>query len=292
MTGRIVLFALSAAVLLAGGCEKKKSNVTREDPFVAMGDGLVWATCNVGAANPWDCGDYFAWGEAVPYYAPGHSSDNPCNDWERYVPIWADDDGTIVSRTGYNYSSYRWMERNAGSPNKITKYTVDDSNSSGRWYGIMDGQTDFGFIGDNRDGVEHKDFASYDYEDDPARQSLGAPWRTPTVEEWAALLNEDNFSWTWNDNYKGSGIAGMVVISKVEGYVGNHIFLPAAGYRDEKGLIDYGTVGDYWTASLDKTVYANYVSLYMGANFGKVEISKYGVRCLGHSIRPVREESN
>ena len=283
---------MAAAALLATGCEKGNNSVPQEDAFVAMGDGLVWATCNVGAAHPWEFGDYFAWGEAVPYYAAGHAYDNPCNDWERYVPIWANDDGTTVLRTGYNYASYRWMEKNAGSANKITKYTVEDANTGGRWYGMMEGQTDFGFIGDNRDGVEHKDFASYDYEDDPARQSLGASWRTPTVDEWETLLNEDMFEWKWEGNYKGRGVAGMVVTSKVEGYEGNNIFLPAAGYRDEKGLIDYGTIGDYWTASLNKTIYANYVSLYMGANFGQVEISKFGSRSLGHSIRPVREELN
>ena len=32
-------------------------------PYVNMGDGLLWATCNVGADNPWDTGGYFAWGE-------------------------------------------------------------------------------------------------------------------------------------------------------------------------------------------------------------------------------------
>lgn len=33
--------------------------------FVDLGlpSGTLWATCNVGAKNPWDYGDYFAWGE-------------------------------------------------------------------------------------------------------------------------------------------------------------------------------------------------------------------------------------
>jgi uncharacterized protein (TIGR02145 family) len=26
----------------------------------------LWATCNVGANNPWEAGDYFAWGETKP----------------------------------------------------------------------------------------------------------------------------------------------------------------------------------------------------------------------------------
>ena len=35
--------------------------------YVDLGlpSGTLWATCNVGAANPWDYGDYFAWGETT-----------------------------------------------------------------------------------------------------------------------------------------------------------------------------------------------------------------------------------
>ena len=32
--------------------------------YVEMGDGLKWATCNVGASSPEGFGDYFAWGMA------------------------------------------------------------------------------------------------------------------------------------------------------------------------------------------------------------------------------------
>ena len=36
--------------------------------FVDLGlpSGTLWATTNVGADNPWDYGDYFAWGETKP----------------------------------------------------------------------------------------------------------------------------------------------------------------------------------------------------------------------------------
>lgn len=38
------------------------------DGYVDLGlpSGTLWATCNVGAENPWDYGDYFAWGEVTP----------------------------------------------------------------------------------------------------------------------------------------------------------------------------------------------------------------------------------
>jgi hypothetical protein len=33
--------------------------------YVDLGlpSGTLWATCNIGAENPWQPGDYFAWGE-------------------------------------------------------------------------------------------------------------------------------------------------------------------------------------------------------------------------------------
>ncbi len=52
--------------------EAKKNSTTQPisgtasgHPYVDLGlpSGTLWATCNVGADNPWDYGDYFAWGE-------------------------------------------------------------------------------------------------------------------------------------------------------------------------------------------------------------------------------------
>ena len=42
--------------------------VTPDDESVDLGlpSGTLWATHNVGATNPEDCGDSFAWGETVP----------------------------------------------------------------------------------------------------------------------------------------------------------------------------------------------------------------------------------
>ena len=46
--------------------------------YVDLGlpSGLLWATCNVGAENPEDYGDYFAWGETTP---------KESYTWENYI---------------------------------------------------------------------------------------------------------------------------------------------------------------------------------------------------------------
>jgi hypothetical protein len=44
-------------------------NVSSSHEYVDLGlpSGTLWATCNVGAENPEDYGDYFAWGETTGY---------------------------------------------------------------------------------------------------------------------------------------------------------------------------------------------------------------------------------
>ena len=67
----------NAAITLASGqTANLPVSVSTEPPrgYMDMGTvningvnkNLKWATCNVGAAYPWDYGDYFAWGETAP----------------------------------------------------------------------------------------------------------------------------------------------------------------------------------------------------------------------------------
>lgn len=85
--------------------------------YVDLGlpSGLKWATCNIGATVPEECGDFFAWGEPEPYY----SSKDPLT-WKN------------GKEEGYWWTSYIWCN---GSYNTQTKYC---SNSS---YGTVDDKT-------------------------------------------------------------------------------------------------------------------------------------------------------
>ena len=245
----------AGTVLPDGEAELQKTHES-----VDMGNGLKWATCNIGAENPEDYGDYFDWGATVPYYQAGHSQDNPCADW-------------IDGKDGYNWANYSFMEAGQSSWKRITKYTFADNQKDGTWW--YDGDT---FKGDNGDGVEHKDFASYDYADDAARQNWGGNWRTPTDAEWTWLCDENNCDWLWTTQ---NGVNGMLVTSKING---NKIFLPAAGYRGNAYLYDAGSYGYYWSSSLYESLSdsARNVGFYSGGVFS------YGDgRCYGQSVRPV-----
>ena len=87
--------------------------------YVDLGlpSGLKWATCNVGATKPEEYGDYFAWGDTVPYY----SSQDPLTWREK--------------KTGYKWASYTWCE---GSSNTMTKYC---NNGDYGYNGFTDSKT-------------------------------------------------------------------------------------------------------------------------------------------------------
>ena len=79
---------------------------TPEDPanghaYVDLGLSVRWATMNVGANAPEECGDYFAWGETQP-------------------------------KEEYNWSTYKWCE---GNYDTQTKYCTDS------YYGTVDNKT-------------------------------------------------------------------------------------------------------------------------------------------------------
>ena len=66
---------------------------------LGLTSGTLWATCNVGASNPEDYGDYFAWGETTPkdFY-----------DWSAYK--WCNDRDTTMTKyctnSSYGYNGF------------------------------------------------------------------------------------------------------------------------------------------------------------------------------------------
>lgn len=67
--------------------------------------GTLWATCNVGANSPEECGDYFAWGETKP-------------------------------KNVYTWDTYEFCE---GTEESLTKYCYDSSHG---YYGFTDDLTE------------------------------------------------------------------------------------------------------------------------------------------------------
>ena len=120
-------------------------------------------------------------------------------------------------------------------------------------------------------------------EDDAATVNWGSEWRTPTYDEWTALNNTDNFTWTWDSTNKG-----YTVTSKISGYEGNSIFLPAAGCRDRSFLGGAGSLGYYWSSSLNTSNSNN--ARNCNFNSSNHNTNNNNNRYNGHSVRPVRSQ--
>ena len=113
-------------------------------------------------------------------------------------------------------------------------------------------------------------------EQDAARVNLGGNWRMPTYDEWKELIENCNVS--WEKNYNGTGVAGRVFTSRVNG---NSVFFPAAGCCFLSSAHDVGSYGYYWSASWGGS---RVLSLYFGSGFQ----SRYNsIRYCGYSVRGV-----
>lgn len=176
--------------------------------YVEMGDGLKWATCNVGASTPEEVGSRFAWGETE-------------------------------TKSEYLRDNYKWYK-----DENYTKYNFDDGKT------VLESS------------------------DDAATVNWGGSWRTPTLEEFANLLNQDNFEWKYDDAKKG-----FSVTSKISGYEGNSIF--------------FKSKENYWSSTRwggEKNAYILYVGTSMNTQDG--ECTRVGLTLWRHNGVNVRPVSN
>ena len=65
MKKHIILLLLSVMVI-ACGKDTDQNDATPPEGAVNLGLSVYWATCNLGAADPVEYGDYYAWGEVEP----------------------------------------------------------------------------------------------------------------------------------------------------------------------------------------------------------------------------------
>ena len=216
---------------------RQPSTLYTTPKYVEMGDGLKWATCNVGASKPEESGDYFAWGETKPFYT-------------KLDPItW---------KEGRAYYGYEYNKH----------FIYDKEYTSIKYNGT-----------DNKKVLEAAD--------DAARAKYGGKWRTPTAEEWEALLNENNFTWTKEQK---NGVEGFTVTSKVKGYQGNSIFLPWTKHFIGSTLLPASMQPGYWASTVygrndDKGLYGSFITLKTNG----LPIMYLQGRYMGYPVRAVSE---
>ena len=158
--------------------------------------------------------------------------------------------GEIETKNDYCWSTYKWSN---GTLNTMTKYCTDEE------YGTVDNRT------------------VLTSSDDVATVKWGKKWRMPTEEEMRELFDECTRTWTTQNN-----VNGYVLI----GPSGKSIFLPAAGYRYGTGLRNCGSLGHYWSATLNEFSSFNACSLNFNSG-GRLWSSLE--RSGGFTVRPVTE---
>lgn len=227
-----------------------KSGTENGHDYVDLGltSGTKWATCNVGASNPQDYGNYYAWGETT-------------------------------TKETYGGSTYKY----GSGYDQLTKYC---SKSSYGKDGFTDSKT------------------TLDLSDDAAAANWGGKWRMPTRAQLDELRNQ--CYWVWKKGYNYSNVKGYIVYKAktssdkgVKIYEGGtpsssyklsdaHIFLPAAGIRDDGDLNFAGSYGNYWSSLLN----TDYPGRAWDVYFYSDGVYYYGYydgcdRCYGQSVRAV-----
>lgn len=117
---------------------------------------------------------------------------------------------------------------------------------------------------------------------DAARANLGAPWKMPSMEQYAELFNSDYTTNEWVTNYEESGVNGLLVTSKING---NVLFFPASGeYNKGTSMYGKGWGGWYLSLSILSSVlcYIMYFNSVVSPNVNNT------TRYYGLPIRPVR----
>ncbi len=124
-------------------------------------------------------------------------------------------------------------------------------------------------------------------EHDAAYVQWGSDWRMPSKDQFNELI-DSRYTTCTRTTY--NNVYGLLIVSKVEGYVGNSIFLPAGGYGYNTTTSYYfssnGDFGGYYTRTLysDSKGYAlNYMKSYQQSCSGRD-------RWQAMSIRPVRNQ--
>lgn len=118
-------------------------------------------------------------------------------------------------------------------------------------------------------------------ENDAANFMLGGNWRMPTKEEFQELLDNCYVSATILN-----GVNGWKLKSKKNN---KSIFLPAAGEYNGTTRSNYGTIGNYWSSTLNDYRQSESYTFILTPSL--TDVNSYA-RDDGNSIRPVLDDLN
>ena len=192
---------------------------------LGLPSGTLWTTCNLGATNPWEYGDYYAWGETT-------------------------------TKSEYSWSTYSLCN---GSSTSLTKYC---NNSECGKDGYTDALTTLEATDDAATAVLGSDYAM-PTNADWSELSSQCYWVWTADYNGQGVAGYIVYK-AKADSDKGTKVYSGNTPSASYSLSDAHIFLPAAGYRSNAGLNYAGSYGFYWSASLigNSPYYARYCYFY------------------------------
>ena len=195
---------------------------------LGLPSGLKWATCNVGAANPWDYGDYFAWGETNPKSSYEYSNylDGRCTG---YYDLGTDIDllNGLTDITGTQYDAARANMGGGWRMPTATEQMELVSNCYWEWTENYNGRCVAGFIVYKVKDVADKGTAKLPH--------YSGAYYIYGIDKYGDIEDDEDYIRTLVSSYS---------------LTDTHIFIPAAGCRS--GSKWFGDEGYYWSSSLSK----------------------------------------
>lgn len=156
---------------------------------------------------------------------------------ENNYPIYVPAESLTAYKEAEGWSYYAARIHTIDSPDHtIQGHAYVDMGTGLKWATMNVGATN-----------EGEDGGLFDWSaGNAAAKNWGGNWRLPTKEEFEILMDESKYTWTWDSTNEG-----YIVESKIQGYVGNTIFLPTTGFIDpapeSAGTFDY--LGCYWSST-------------------------------------------
>lgn len=193
--------------------------------------------------------------------------------------------GFAKSPYQYDCSFFSWGNvdgHNPTGPSSFSPWNWGGVNSQEPWY---DGQ-----VYGNTPGNTLTGNIPVGVEFDAARANIGLPWRMPTSDELAELIeniiyiNADGSEVETTKADKRvtiNGIIGIYLQSKINGA---KIFFACAGYGIGTTLVQRGIAGFYWSSSMISSRYCRRMIFDAG---GVNPQNGAGNRSYGFAVRPV-----